>query len=76
MLPGFILPAALETLAAEASAISDQAYFCKNTHNAYLTDDDADLPENDVGRIQEQTYGIASFDVRSLFNWKVRALQL
>jgi len=77
MLPGFILPAALETLAAEASAISDQAYFCKNTHNAYLTDDDADLPENDVGRIQEQTYvGSVPYDciaegaaLRRLYQW-------
>jgi hypothetical protein len=77
MLPGFILPAALETLAAEASAISDQAYFCRNTHNAYLTDDDARLPENDVGRIQEQTYvGSVPYDcigestaLRRLYRW-------
>jgi len=77
MLPGFILPAALETLAAEAGAISDQAYFCKNTHNAYLTDDDAELPEDDVARIQEQTYvGSVPYDcigegaaLRRLYRW-------
>ena len=39
MLHGFIRPDALDTLAAEAGQLSPKAYFCKSTHNAYLTEE-------------------------------------
>ncbi len=44
MLPDFILPRALRMLADEADRLSGDAYFCDNTHNAYLTAADPDLP--------------------------------
>lgn len=77
MLPDFILPEALESLAAEANAISDKAYFCNSSHNAYLTEDDPDLPANDVAKRQEQTYvGSVAYDcidenshLRRLYQW-------
>ena len=77
MLPEFISSDALETLAAEAGAITDRAFFCNNTHNAYLTDDDPGLPGDDVARIQEQTYvGSVPYDcigedtaLRRLYQW-------
>lgn len=77
MLPGFVLPAALESLAKEANAITDQAFFCNNTHNAYLTEDDPELAEDDVARVQEQTFvGSVPYDcigdstaLRRLYQW-------
>lgn len=76
-LPGFIRPAALRSLAGEANAICGDAYFCKSTHNAYLTDDDCALPADDVARRQEQTYvGSVPYDripqgaaLRQLYLW-------
>lgn len=56
MLPGFIRPEALEVLAEEANGVSHEAYYCKNTHNAYLTDADPGLPADDIARRQEKTY--------------------
>jgi hypothetical protein len=56
MLPNFITTNAHQVLTEEANSISTKAYFCKNTHNAYLTDDDSGLPPDDVGRRQEQTF--------------------
>ena len=77
MLPGFVVPAALERLAAEANAVSDQAFFCNNTHNAYLTEHDPDLAEDDIARVQEQTFvGSVPYDcideagaLRKLYQW-------
>ncbi len=63
MLPQFILPEALEALAEESSALAPEAYFFRSTHNAYLTEDDPDLPADTVARRQEQTYvGSVAFD--------------
>ena len=76
MLPSFILPEALSVLAAEAESISDHAYFCNSTHNAYLTEDDPDLPADDVAKQQEQTYvGSVPYD-RIAENMNLRQLYL
>ena len=77
MLSNFITPEAHEILAEEANSISDQAYFCKSTHNAYLTEDDPNLPAGDVAHRQEQTYvGSVPYDkiaedayLRQLYRW-------
>ena len=46
--PGFIRPAALTALAAEAEAAKPNAYFTASTHNAYLTLPRDDLPSTHV----------------------------
>jgi hypothetical protein len=77
MLPGFIRPAALALLAAEAAAVSGQAYFCRNTHTAWLTEDDTGLAPDDIRRQQEQTFvGSVAYDLlaadshlRQLYLW-------
>ena len=62
-LPNFILPDALSVLAEEANHFSSRAYFCQNTHNAYLTADDGDLPDNTAHQHQEKTYvGSVAYD--------------
>ena len=48
MLPEFILPSVLDSLTKEANGVIDEAYFCNNTHNAYLMETDPDLPQDDV----------------------------
>ena len=63
ILPDFINADFLRILADEANEISNQAYFCKNTHNAYLTEDDSNLPAGDVSKRQEETYvGSVAYD--------------
>ena len=77
MLPEFIIPAPLQALTAEATAASKDAYFCKNSHNAYLTDDNPDLATDDIARRQEQTYvGSVPYDrinpqsqLNALYQW-------
>ena len=77
MLPEFITPDAHRILTEEANSISGQAYFCKSTHNAYLTEDDQNLPADDVAHRQEQTYvGSVPYDqiaeeshLRRLYQW-------
>jgi hypothetical protein len=77
MLPDFIVPRAQQILAQEANAISSEAYFCKSTHNAYLTEDDPKMPAQDVAKRQEQTYvGSVAYDrigddayLRRLYLW-------
>lgn len=77
MLPGFVRPDALEMLSAEANEASDKAYFCKSTHNAYLTEDDSTLSGDSVERRQEKTFvGSVAFDhiqsdalLRQLYLW-------
>ena len=56
LLEGFIRPEALRQLTGEANAVTDDAFFCNNTHNAYLTETDSELAEDDIARVQEQTY--------------------
>ncbi len=64
ILPNFVKPDALQKLADEGNAVADQAYFCTSTHNAYLTDDDTDLPADDVARRQEKTFvGSVAYDL-------------
>ena len=63
ILPNFLKPDALRRFADEGNAVADQAYFCKSTHNTYLTDDDSDLPVNDVARREEKTFvGSVAYD--------------
>jgi len=63
-LPNFVKPDALQTLVDEGNAVANQAYFCRSTHNAYLTDDDADLPADDAARRQEATFvGSVAYDL-------------
>ena len=77
MLPDFITADAHRILTEEANSISGLAYFCKSTHNAYLTDDDSNLPSGDVARRQEQTFvGSVPYDqiaenthLRQLYCW-------
>lgn len=77
MLPGFIRPDALEMLADEANAASERAYFCRSSHNAYLTEDDATFSADSVERRQETTFvGSVAFDhiepdalLRKLYLW-------
>lgn len=77
MLPQFIVPEALGTLAEEANGVTDEAFFCHNTHNAYLSEDDASLPADAIERRLEQTYvGSVPYDrigsdsrLRSLYLW-------
>ncbi|MGU9956507.1 MAG: hypothetical protein ACNYPI_02325 [Arenicellales bacterium WSBS_2016_MAG_OTU3] len=76
-LPNFIQPGALTRLADEANVFSQQAYFCKSTHNAYLTEEDKNLPEQDARRRQENTFvGSVPYDLipqgaalRKLYLW-------
>ncbi len=43
VLPGFLLPAAVERVRAEGEGMQDQAYFCVQNHNVYLTTPDPDF---------------------------------
>ncbi|MGB1256688.1 MAG: HalD/BesD family halogenase [Thiolinea sp.] len=77
MLPDFILPSALTALADEANDCTGDAYFCKSSHNAYLTDDDSGLAKDDIARRQEQTFvGSVPYDridrqsrLNALYEW-------
>ena len=76
MLEGFILPNALKTLAEEAAGFSSDAYFCKSSHNAYLTTNDS-VVADDVASRQEQTFvGSVPYDridpesqLNGLYQW-------
>jgi hypothetical protein len=77
MLANFIVPQALQTLASEATSFSDDAYFCKSSHSAYLTTDAPDPADDDIARRQEQTFvGSVPYDrisqqsqLRALYQW-------
>jgi len=77
MLPGFIRDEALQEIATEANALSDKAYFCKSSHNAYLTEDDDAASEDDVTQRQEETFvGSVAYDLipeqaglKRLYQW-------
>ncbi|MGI9408032.1 MAG: HalD/BesD family halogenase [Hyphomicrobiaceae bacterium] len=76
-LPGFIRREAIDHLAREANTLSGKAYFCKSTHNAYLTDEDDALDRDDVRNRQEETFvGSVAYDLipddavlRRLYLW-------
>ena len=55
MLPGFIKADALGQLAEEAESFKTDAYFCKSSHNAYLSSDQATTGDDVLAR-QEETY--------------------
>ena len=64
ILPGFIRPDAVDQLAREANSMLGQAYFCDNTHNAYLTEADPNLSPKDVTQRQESTFvGSVAYDL-------------
>lgn len=46
VLPGFMLPAAVAAVRREGLENENQAYFCTNWHNAYLSPVDPEYPEN------------------------------
>ena len=77
LLPEFIEPGVMEALVSEATEASKHAYFCKSTHNAYLTEDDPTLPANSINRKQENTFvGSVPYDriaptslLNSIYQW-------
>ena len=77
LLPGFIRPEALEVLAREAEGSAGGAWFCRNTHNVYLTDHDPGTPAGGVAGRQERTFvGSVPYDrigedssLRRLYLW-------
>ena len=77
MLPDFIKTTSLDTLAQEANTLQQHAYFCKSSHNAYLSDADASVPDDDVRNRQEQTFvGSVPYDhideqcqLKQLYQW-------
>ena len=78
MLPDFLRPETLEILAEEANRCIVDAWFCKSTHNVYLTRDDPGTPPGDVARRQEHTFvGSVPYDriggdsaLRRLYLWE------
>ena len=76
MLSDFIQPLALETLADEANAVCDKAYFCKSMHDAYLATNNETDGMQTTNR-QEYTFvGSVAYDfidegtlLRQLYNW-------
>ena len=77
MLPGFIRPEALEVLAREAEGSTRDAWFCRNTHNVYLTNHDPGTPADGVAGRKERTFvGSVPYDrigedssLRHLYLW-------
>ena len=77
VLPGFIRPEALEALAREAEGFAGDAWFCRNTHNVYLTGHDPGTSAGDVAGRQERTFvGSVPYDrigedspLRRLYLW-------
>ncbi len=55
LLQGFLQSQAVDAITAEANARLDKAFFCHNTHNAYLKDDDASFPQEHPRRRRLQT---------------------
>ncbi len=78
LLPEFIRPEALEVLVDEASRCIGDAWFCRSTHNVYLTRNDPGVPPGDVARRQERTFvGSVPYDrigddssLRRLYRWE------
>ena len=64
LLPAFVQPQALEVMRAEAQGASSRAFFCHNTHNAYLRDDDVRFPESHPARRRLHTdVGSIAYDL-------------
>lgn len=77
VLPGFIRPEALEALVREAEGFAGDAWFCRNTHNVYLTGHDPGTLAGNVAGRQERTFvGSVPYDrigedspLRRLYLW-------
>lgn len=77
-LTNFIRADALRRLVHESNAVADQAYFCEDTHNVYLTGEEPGLPRDDVALRQENTFiGSVAYDrigedstLMRLYNWE------
>ncbi len=77
LLPGFVVPEALEMMAAEAREAESHAYFCRNSHNAYLEHDDGAFPADHPRRLRMETsVGSIAYDqlapssvLRRLYEW-------
>ena len=52
-----LLSEALKHLAAEAEALSAKAYFCKSTHNAYLTEENGLDGDDETSEQTDRTWG-------------------
>ena len=78
LLPEFIRREALEVLAEEANGWIGDAWFCRSTHNIYLTEASPDMPAGDVATRQERTFvGSIPYDrigersaLRGLYRWE------
>lgn len=73
LLQGFVKPAALDVLAAEAEAVADKAYFCEDEHTPYLKagKDAADgevMEKTSVGSIAYD-YLPTNASLRRLYEW-------
>ena len=78
VLPEFIRPEALEALAGEADGFAGDAWFCRSTHNVYLTKNGRPgTPDDGVDGRQERTFvGSVPYDrigesslLRRLYLW-------
>lgn len=77
LLPDFVTPAARDLLAQESAALVERAFFCRNSHNAYLEPDDAAFPADHPRRRKLETHvGSIAYDLfpedtllRRLYGW-------
>ena len=77
VLPGFVKPEVIATMAAEIQARAAEAYSCKGRHNVYLKAPDLDLPaDHPRNREIETQVGSIAFDqigpdaaLRQLYLW-------
>ena len=64
VMPGFLLPDAVETVRREGVAHRDQAYFCAQDHTAYLSPPDPDhAPDHPRNRLVVSTKGCITDDI-------------
>ena len=56
LLPGFVTNHALKILSGESDNYLSDAFFCDNTHNAYLTDNSNPTEKDAVSQRQEKTF--------------------
>ena len=64
VMPGFLLPDAVETVRREGIARRDQAYFCAQDHTAYLSPPEPDCaPDHPRNRMVASTKGCITDDI-------------
>lgn len=64
-LQGFVQQVALDRLVAEARTVADKAYFCRSSHNAYLTDEspnDQDSSNAARNQMERTVVGSVAYD--------------